>query len=94
MPLPYKNSFDRNNNPYNLEKYIHICSEHGVSNYLAKWKNQKYLSTWQSRAWETSKPGMSYINENSFSRWIIEKSDGLTMLGSQKLLRQFEIMHI
>ena len=29
--------------------------------------------------------GMSYKNENSFSRWIIEKSDGLTMLGLQKL---------
>ena len=28
---------------------------------------------------------MSYINENSFSQWIIEKSDGLTMLGLQKL---------
>ena len=40
---------------------------------------------WQSRAWETGKPGMSYINENSFSRWIIEKSNGLTMLGLQKL---------
>ena len=40
---------------------------------------------WQSRAWETGKPGMSYINENSFSRWIIEKSEGLTTLGLQKL---------
>ena len=40
---------------------------------------------WQSRGWETNKPFMSYINENSFSRWIIEKSDGLTMLGLQKL---------
>ena len=28
---------------------------------------------------------MSYINENSFSRWIIQKSDGITMLGLQKL---------
>ena len=28
---------------------------------------------------------MLYINENSFSRWIIAKSDGLTMLGLQKL---------
>ena len=28
---------------------------------------------------------MSYVNENSFSRWIIEKSDSLTMLGLQKL---------
>ena len=28
---------------------------------------------------------MSYINENSFSKWLIEKLDGLTMLGFQKL---------
>ena len=28
---------------------------------------------------------MSYINENSFSRWIIEKSDGLTTLGLKKI---------
>ena len=28
---------------------------------------------------------MSYINENSFSRWIVEKSDGLTMQGLLKL---------
>ena len=28
---------------------------------------------------------MSYINENSFSRWLIEKSEGLTTLGIQKL---------
>ena len=65
--------------------FIKICSEYGVSNGLTKWRNQKYFSTWQSRAWETGKPGMSYNNENSFSRWIIEKLDGLTMLGLQKL---------
>ena len=85
IPLPYENSFNQYNNPYNHEKFIGICSEYGVSNDLAKWRNQKYFSTWQSRAWETGKPGMSYINENSFSRWIIEKSDGLTTLGLQKL---------
>ena len=85
IPLPYEISFNQYNNPYNHEKFIGICSEYGVSNDLTKWRNQKYFSTWQSRAWETGKPGMSYINENSFSRWIIEKSDGLTMLGLQKL---------
>ena len=85
ISLPYENSFNQNNNPYNHEKFIGICSEYGVSNDLTKWRNQKYFSTWQSRAWETGKPGMSYINENSFSRWIIEKLDGLTMLGLQKL---------
>ena len=85
IPLPYENSFNQFNNPYNHEKFIRICSEYGVSNDLMKWRNQKYFSTWQSRAWETNKPGMSYINGNSFSRWIIEKSDGLTTLGIQKL---------
>ena len=85
IPLPFENSFNQYNNPYNYEKFIGICSEYGVSNDLTKWRNQKYFSTWQSRAWETGKPGMSYINENSFSRWIIEKSDGFTMLGLQKL---------
>ena len=83
--LPYENSFNKFNNPYNHEKYIHICSEYGVSNDLTKWRNQKYFSTWQSRAWETGKAGMSYLNENSWSRWIIEKSDGLTTLGLQKI---------
>ena len=85
IPLPYENSFNQYSNPYNHEKYIHICSEYGVSNDLTKWRNQKYFSTWQSRAWETNKPGMSYINENSWSRWIIKKSDGLTTLGLQKI---------
>ena len=85
IPLPYENSFNQYNNPYNHEKFIGICSEYGVSNDLTKWRNRKYFSTWQSRAWETGKPGMSYINENSFSRWIIEKSDGLTTLGLQKI---------
>ena len=85
IPLPYENSFNQYNNPYNHEKFIGICSEYGVSNDLTKWRNQKYFSMWQSRAWETGKPGISYINENSFSRWIIEKSDGFTTLGFQKL---------
>ena len=65
--------------------FIKGCGEYGVSNDLTKWRNQKYVSTWQSRAWDTGKPGMSYINENSFSRWIIEKSDGLTTPSLEKL---------
>ena len=85
IPLPYENTFNQYNNLYNHEKFKGICSEYGVSNDLTKKRNQKYFSTWQSRAWETGKPGISYINENSFSRWIIEKSDGLTTLGLQKL---------
>ena len=85
IPLPYENSFNQYNNPYNHEKFIGICSENGDSNDLTKWRNQKYFSTWQSKAWEMGKSGMLYINENSFSRWIIVKSYGITTLGLQKL---------
>ena len=84
IPLPYENGFNQYNNTYNHENFIHICSEYKVSNDLTKWRNQKYFSTWQSRAWETGSPGMSIIKENSFSRWIIEKSNGLTKLGLHK----------
>ena len=39
IPLPYENSFNQYNNPYNHEKFINICSEYGVSNDLTKWRN-------------------------------------------------------
>ena len=65
--------------------FIRICGEYGVSNDLTKWRNQKYFSTWQSRAWEMGKPGMSYINENSFSKWIIQNANGITTVGLRKL---------
>ena len=51
--LPYENSFNQYNNPYNHEKFIKICGEYGVSNDLTKWRNQKYFSMWQNTAWET-----------------------------------------
>ena len=54
-------------------------------NKLTNWRNQGSFSTWQSRACETGKPGLLYFNEDSFARWIIEKSDGLTKVGLQKL---------
>ena len=101
IPLPYENSFKKYNNPYSHEKFIENCKEYGVSDEnsdennvsdeekdscdLTKWRNQRYFATWQSRAWEAGWPGMSYINVNSFSRWIIEKLDGITRPGIEKL---------
>ena len=31
IPLPYENSFNKYNNPYNHEKFKKICDEYGVS---------------------------------------------------------------
>ena len=49
IPLPYENSFNQYNHPYNHGNFIHICSEYKVSNNLTKWRNQGYFTTWQSR---------------------------------------------
>ena len=43
IPLPFENSFNQFNNPYNHEKFIKICGEYEVSNDLTKWRNQKYF---------------------------------------------------
>ena len=65
---------DSDENRVSDEKKI-ICD-------LTKWRNQRYFSTWQSRAWEMGKQGMSHININSFSRWIIES---ITKSGIKKI---------
>ena len=39
IPLPYENSFNLYNNPYNHEKFVKICGEYGVSNDLTNWRN-------------------------------------------------------
>ena len=74
------------NNPYNNATFIGICIEYGVSSDLTKWKNHYVYATWQSKAWETGKPGMSILNDDSFSRWIIGKSDGLTTIWTPKII--------
>ena len=64
---------------------IELVRKKRIISDLTKWRNQRYFSTWQSRAWETGRPGMSYININSFSRWIIKRSDGITKSGIEKI---------
>ena len=72
IPLPYEISFNRDNNPYNYEKFTGICSEYRVnSDFLKNGGMKDFLQHGKSKVWETGKPGMSYINVNSFSRWII-----------------------
>ena len=87
IPLPYENSFNQYNNPYNHEKFINICGEYGVRNDLTKWRNQKYFSVWQSRAWKPGKPGMSYVNEIHFPDGLLRNQMVSVRLGSKSYLK-------
>ena len=94
IPLLYENSFNQYNNPYNHEKFIKICGEYGVSNDLTKWRNQKYFSTWQSRAGETGKPGMSYIMKIHSPDGLLRNQMVSLCLASKNYLKQLEIIRI
>ena len=87
IPLPFENSLNQYNNPYNHERFMEICGEYEFSNDLKEWRNQKYFSTWQPIDLVKGTGGVTYtdINDNSFSRWIIENTSGLTKIGLQKL---------
>ena len=93
IPLSYENSFNQYNNPYNHEKFIGICSEYGVSNDFTKWRNQKYFSMWQNRAWETCKPGMSYFMKIHSPDGLLRNRMASPHLEFNSYLKQFMIMH-
>ena len=59
---------------------IPLSYENSFNQYNNPYNHEKFIGICS-----TVKSGMSYIDENSFSRWIIEKSEGLTTLGIQKL---------
>ena len=40
ISLPYENSFNQYNNPYNHERFIKHFGEYGASNDLTKWRNK------------------------------------------------------
>ena len=85
IPLPYENSFNQYSIPYNHERFIEICGEYEVSNDLKEWRHQTYFSMWQTDGFGRGIGGMIYMDESSFSRWIIRNSYGLTKTGLKKL---------
>ena len=70
------------------------CGEYGVSNDLTNWINQKYFSTWQSGAWETGKPSMSYINEIHSPDGLLRNQMVSLRLGYKSYLKLQEIICI
>ena len=86
VTLPNQDDFNQYDSPFNKEKYLHLCQEYGVDNHFKNWRNEYYFSTYQSKRPEwNNTAGPSYFTNDSFSRWSIEKSNGLTTAGVKNL---------
>ena len=54
-----------------------LCHDYDVPNDLTKYRNEGFYRTYQpNRGWPND-----YINDDSMTNWIIEKSQGFTKVG-------------
>ena len=73
VKLPYEKGFDPHETKFDKETYLELCTDYGVNiNY--DWRNQYIYSTSQG-----------IINKDSWSRWIMPISQGLTQEGVEML---------
>ena len=75
VPLPREAGFKTANNPYANEEFFKICDYYEVSHDPMNYRNEKFFGTHQHGGWS------DYINPDSMTHWIIEKSQGLTNVG-------------
>ena len=81
VPLPHGPSFNTTDNPYTESKVFKICEDYSVPNDPMKYLVEKYYWTYQRGVrWPDD-----YIDPDSMTRWILEKSDGFTDVGLLKI---------
>ena len=75
IPLPHEAGFNAADNPHANEEFFKICEDYEVSDDPMRDRNEKFFGTHQRGGWS------DYINPDSMTRWIIEKSEGFTDIG-------------
>ena len=77
VPLPHESSFNASDNPYTSEEFFEICDDYGVPNDPVKyWDEKLYWSYQCGVGWPND-----YLDPDSMTCWIIEKSQGFTNVG-------------
>ena len=76
--LPFEVEFEKYNNRYDQTRYNKISAEFHLNSDQSIWRNQYFFSTYQGSE-------LVYLDQNSWSRWILDKSKGLTRIGVNKL---------
>ena len=77
-PIPHEDGYKKWNNPFDANAYYKVCNLYGV--------NSDFV--WMSGKWAFSTQGVfsdGRKGANEYTRWILEKSDGLTRIGVEKL---------
>ena len=74
VPLPHQAGFNAVDNPYTNEEFLKICEDYDDP---IKYRDKKFFGTHQG--WS------DYINQDSMTHWIIEKSQGFTDVGLLKI---------
>ena len=77
VPLPHESSFNAADNPYMGEEFFKICEDYGVPKDPMKYQDEKFYWSYQHGiGWLDD-----YIDLDSMTRWIIERSQGFTDVG-------------
>ena len=83
VPLPDEQAFQQLKNDYSGEEYLNVCSDYGVSRYF-DWRNEYIFSTTQGSK-------LYAIDGDSWSRWIMPQSKGLTRQGVEMLSKSIRV---
>ena len=77
VPLPHETGFNAADNPYTESEFFKVCEDYRVPNDPMKYRDEKFYWTYQRGiGWPND-----YIDPDSMTRWIIEKSVGFTDIG-------------
>ena len=77
VPLPHEANFNASDNPYTKEEFFKICEDYGVPDDPINYQDEKFYWIYQHGVeWPDD-----YIGPDSMTHWIIEKSQGFTVVG-------------
>ena len=84
VKLPSEKGFAKYSTLYDDEVYADICTDYGVDPASTNWRNQYIFSTYQGSQ-------LKVTDADSWSRWIISKSSGLTRQGVEMLSESIRV---
>ena len=82
VPLPHETGLNVADNPYTESEFLKICEDYRVPNDPMRYRDEKFYWTYQRGVgWPND-----YLDPDSMTPWMIEKSVGFTDIGLLRIL--------